>query len=160
MSLNKMSVWNTHHLAKHKNKKFTCNTCKRIFVTPGSYKNHISLHKEMWYSCNHCDRRFVYPYGLNIHKSLHSRHRMHACFSSGCKKCYKWRHDLLRHVNNHIQSVQYSCKLCNYSTYEGRLYCRHLIVHTTKKLIKCRHCPLRFKYALQRWRHDKTCIND
>ena len=155
-TFNEMTAWNIHHLVRHKRDKFTCDKCNKIFATPGSFRNHINLHQETKYTCPRCDRKFVIQCGLNIHKNLHRRQRMHTCFASGCSKRYKWRQDLLCHVENHIQSILFACKVCSYSTYEGRLYHRHVMVHTAKTPYKCHKCSNSYKHVMQRYQHKKV----
>ena len=55
VSFSKMSAWNVHHLAKHRDVKFRCNECGKVLRTPSSYKNHLNLHKE----CHFCYRNRV-----------------------------------------------------------------------------------------------------
>ena len=134
-----------------------CDNCNKIFATPQSFRNHVSLHQETKYTCPRCDRKFVFQCGLNIHKNLHHRQQIHACFASGCSKRYKWRQDLLCHVKKHIQSTLFVCKVCSYSTYEGRLYHRHVMVHTSKTPYKCHKCSNSYEHAMQWYRHEKVC---
>ena len=156
-SFNKTSAWNIHHLVKHKDVKFTCGDCKKAFAAPGSFHNHINLHKESKYECPRCNQKFVFNCGLNIHKNLHRRQKIHVCFATNCNKRYKWRQDLLRHIKNHVQDTLFECKKSNYSSYEGRLYHRHFLVHTNKTPYTCHWCPTAFKHVMQHHHHEKIC---
>ena len=156
-TFNKTSAWNIHHLVKHKDVKFTCGDCIKTFATPGSFCNHINLHKESKYECPRCNWKFVFKCGLNIHKNLHRRQKIHECFTTNCNKWYKWRQDLLCHIKNHVQDTLFECKICNYSSCEGRLYRCHVLVHTNKTPYKCHQCPTAFKHAMQCYCHEKTC---
>ena len=125
------------HLVKHKSVKYTCNECRKVFSTPSSHKDHQLFHKDSLYKCNCCDEHFVYPCGLNLHHNLHRRNRTYACWATDYDHKYKWLQDLLRHMKLHLKEKLYQCLICNYKTYEGRLYKRHVIVHTNKKPYKC-----------------------
>ena len=135
--------------------KFRCNECRKVLQTPSSYKNHLNLHKECHFECNRCNHKFVFQSELRAHHSLHRRQKLYSCFAADCNRSYKWRHDLIRHIKIHIKKILYLCRICNYKSYEGRLYCQHVIVHISKTPYKCRFCPLDYKHAMQRYRHEK-----
>ena len=154
-SFSKTLAWNVHYLVKHKDVKFKYDECKKVLQTPSSFKNHQNLHKECHFKCNHCDHKFVFHSELRTHRSLHRRQKLYSCFTADCNRSYKWRHDLLRHIKTHIKKTLYSCKICDYESYKGRLYHRHVLVHTNKTPSKCRFYTLGYKHAMQRYRHEK-----
>ena len=141
VSFSKTSAWNVHHLVKHKDVKFRCNECRKVLRTPSSYKNHLNLHKECHFACNRCNHKFVFQSELIMHRSPHKRQKLYSCFAADCNRSYKWRHDLIRHIKVHTKKILYKCRICNYNSYEGRLFRQHLILHTSKTPYKCRHCP-------------------
>ena len=127
-SFNRVKSWNIHHLVKHKSMKYKCSKCNKFMSTLCRYRDHLNLHKVTKFTCHKYDRKFIYACRLKL--NLHRRVKMHSCFASGCQKRYKWPQDLECHVKSHLKEVLYECRLCNYTSYEGRLYRRHVIVHT------------------------------
>ena len=148
---------NIHHLVKHKTVKYNYRDCRKTFSTPSSFHYYMLLHKDSRYACNHCDKKFVYPYGLKLHKNLHSRSRSYVCFDAECSHRYKWPQDLLCHTKIHLKEKHYQCRICKYSTYEGHLYHRHVILHTTRMLYPCLKCAHPFKHAMQCYCHEREC---
>ena len=137
--------------------KYRCDTCNKVFATPSSYKDHKLLHKPCNYKCHKCDKKFVYPGGMRIHRNFHNRTRKYICKVEGCSHRYKWPQYILCHMKIHLQETLCVCRVCQYSTYEARLFRHHVILHTSRLPYKCRKCLEHFKLAMQCYQHEKTC---
>ena len=119
--------WNSHHRIRHKT-LLKCNLCPKMCSTPSSLKDHRAYHWDATYQCPNCDQKFVYRSGLQFHCYLHLKQKLFKCFAGNCTAAYKWRQDLYRHIQRHLQIV-HRCKLCEYSSSGIRLVRRHQRVH-------------------------------
>ena len=142
----------------HRAIKYQCSTCLKWIMTPSRFNDHKYLHQEAQYKCRHCNKTFYFKSGLQLHKNLHRRYKMYKCFAKNCNCRYKWPQDLLRHVKIHLK-LNLCCEVCDYSTHERRLLRQHKLKHQDHKKYKCRkNCITTFKYAMQRYRHEKIVI--
>ena len=154
---NKTSAWNIHHLVKHKDVKFTCGDCKKMFATPGSFCNQRTYTRNQNMNVRDATRSLYLSADLIYIKIFIEDKKLHVCFATNCNKRYKWRQDLLHHIKNNVQDTLFECKICNYSNYEGGLYRHHVLVHMNKTPYKCCRCPTAFKHVMQHHHHEKIC---
>ena len=133
--------------------------CGKISTSPIQHHDHVYLHKETQITCGRCYSSFPNISCLNVHHHLHKRQRLYYCFSSNCKRSYKWPQDLLCHIKWHLP-ISHKCLECNYSMPEKRLFKQHVRVHTDELPYKCRKCNTSFKHSMWRYchKHANMCI--
>ena len=149
--------WNSHYRIRHK-MPLKCNLCPKRCTTPSSLRDHHAHHEAM-HKCPNCDQKFVYRSAVQFHHFLHLKHKLFKCFAGNCTAAYKWRQDLHRHIQLHLQIV-HRCKLCEYSSSELRLVRRHQRVHMEVYKYYCINypqCPFKTKYWTSNHRHKSNC---
>ena len=126
---------------------------------PSSWWDHQYSHKEKKYSCTVCDRKFNYKSGIQLHKTVHLKQRLFKCFTGSCMNACKWRQDLHRHIQWHIEVIHH-CKLCKYTSSEERIVRRHQVVHKDMYKYYCARypmCPFKSKYYTSNQWHLVWC---
>ena len=146
-----LGYFNTHHRSKHRNVKFPCPDCGKIFNLESSLKRHSFEHQKKQYRCTTCNQSFRFKSELSTHREEHYKRRMFKCETCGCR--YKLRSGLVRHQAKH-SGMNWRCEYCNYSTNERRLLRLHKVVHSSPKL-QCKQCNKRFRHGVQLRRHKK-----
>ena len=151
-------AWNSHYRITHK-KRLKCNSCPKLCATPSSLRDHRTHHRAATHRCPNCALMFVYKSAMQLHRIVHSKHKLFKCFAGNCNASYKWRQDLHRHIQRHLQIV-HRCRLCEYSSSEARLVRRHQRVHKDVYKYYCMNypqCPFKTKYWTSNHRHKFNC---
>ena len=89
--------WNNHHRNFHKT-ILRCRDCQKGFKTPSAHRDHVHIHKQQQLTCRKCNKKFCFASSLQVHMISHLKKRLHKCCTAGCKKEYKYKQDLLRHI--------------------------------------------------------------
>lgn len=63
-----------------------------------------------------------------------------------CKKFFKWRSNLNRHMNVHTRAKVYKCNVCGKIFIQENYLERHMKVHSNEKQIQCPVCNKQFFY--------------
>ena len=150
--------WNSHYWITHK-KRLKCNSCPKLCATPSSLRDHRAYHCAATHQCPNCAQMFVYKSAMQLHQIVHLKHKLFKCFAGNCNASYKWRQDLHRHIQCHLQIV-HRCRLCEYSSSEARLVKRHQRVHNEVYKYYCKNypqCPFKTKYWTSNHRHKFNC---
>lgn len=91
-----------------------CNSCSKIFTTPGSLKRHDELvHQgKRDFKCAACGKCYSTKQHLNMHdNAVHQRRRDYKCDS--CKKSFSGAFSLQRHQEGvHKERRNYKCASC------------------------------------------------
>ena len=150
--------WNSHYRITHK-KRLKCNSCPKLCATPSSLQDHRAYHRAATHQCPNCAQMFVYKSAMQLHRIVHLKHKLFKCFAGNCNASYKWRQDLHRHIQHHLQIV-HRCRLCEYSSSEARLVRRHQRVHNDVYKYYCMNypqCSFKTKYWTSNHRHKFNC---
>ncbi|XP_055585748.1 zinc finger protein 708-like [Uranotaenia lowii] len=119
------------------------------------------------YRCRHCEESFSLISDLNSHASqTHGDETPHMC--PECKKCFRFRHNLLKHQNYMHKNVKRpvfeshqnraKCKLCNETQITTKQLAKHIkLAHPTESypLVQCPDCPRTFTSRHQMNRHKQ-----
>ena len=143
---------NQHYRNTHP--PIACDYCSKVYNCPSSLKKHLYVHQTVKpFSCNICGAAFVFNSELKYHQYVHMENRSYLCQHAGCTKSFCRESDLTAHVRVH-SGICWSCDLCNYTTPDQRLLKTHMRCHEEPRC-QCRYCAQRFKYGVQRTRHEK-----
>ena len=85
-----------HHQLKHN--ILYCDKCSKAFNNPSSLAKHQYSHRELHYKCMDCDEEFAFESKLKAHRISHRTLATHCCAYPNCKKRFKNKGDLTRHV--------------------------------------------------------------
>ncbi|CAG0887432.1 unnamed protein product [Cyprideis torosa] len=107
-----------------------CSICSKTFVSKLGLRKHVEyMHDEgCKHVCSVCGKKCPSASRLSEHEDSHSDVKRHVC--EQCGKAYKYRKQLLRHVQlDHEGKVLYKCKDC------GKVYrqSQHLKRHVTRQ---------------------------
>lgn len=104
----------------HGERKYECETCGKMFATPGMRNHHINeMHNNTYnYECNLCGEQFHVSFKYRYHMRKMHNTLQYAC--DDCGRTFIMRSDLYRHVRGVHMGIRdpkrYPCKVC------GRLF--------------------------------------
>ena len=102
------------HRQTHKNPKFSCSLCQRMFLFISGLKKHLAeAHINQELICEYCGKSHATPWALRYHLNMHFSkvltkrkpkvpHRF-PCQYLGCSKVFKKELNLISHVTSHIR---------------------------------------------------------
>ena len=145
-----------HHQQKHN--ILYCEECSKAFNNPSSLAKHQYSHKEPRFKCADCDQEFAFESNLKTHRISHRMLATHCCVHPNCKKRFKNKGDLTRHVKEH-DGVLHECPDCPYKNPDIRNLESHRLTHTDIEKYVCELCSKTFRFSTQRRRHlkDRKC---
>ncbi|XP_076305095.1 uncharacterized protein LOC143222450 [Tachypleus tridentatus] len=154
-------------------KAFGCPWCKDLFKSKAAFMEHARMEhaphyqKNVWlempksfakeskveiltekhssaeFLCASCDEHFISREDMVNHEK--EKHLLKNLCCSVCAKVSKTKHDLISHGQNHLQSGEIVCLLCNNQKFISTVdLVSHLVEHSQliKYPIKCFHCDL------------------
>ena len=145
-----------HHQLKHN--ILYCDQCSKAFNNPSSLAKHQYSHKELRFKCTDCNEAFAFESNLKTHRISHRTLATHCCAYANCKKRFKNKGDLTRHVKEH-DGVIHECPDCPYKNLDIRNLASHRLTHTDIEKYVCDLCHKTFRFSTQKRRHlkDKKC---
>ena len=145
-----------HHQLKHN--ILYCDECSKAFNNPSSLAKHQYSHRELRFKCMDCDEEFAFESKLKAHRISHRTMVTHCCAYPNCKKCFKNKGDLTRHVKEH-DGVVHECPDCPYKNTDIRNLASHRLTHTDIEKYVCELCSKTFRFSTQKRRHlkDRKC---
>lgn len=121
---------------KSKQTKFPCTTCDHVAKSSRDLSNHmdskhLKLKKYACTQCNYsCDRANYLPtHVLRVHEQV----KLVACDNEQCDKKFATKKDMLQHVDDRHENVEYTCPYC---------YCSYSREQRLKKHVKDFHPSL------------------
>ena len=145
-----------HHQLKHN--ILYCDECSKAFNNPLSLAKHQYSHRELCFKCMDCDEEFAFGSKLKAHRISHRTFATHCCAYPNCKKHFKNKGDLTRHVKEH-NVVVHECPDCPYKNSDIRNLASHRLTHTNIEKYVCELCSKTFRFSTQKRRHlnDRKC---
>ena len=111
-----------HHQLKHN--ILYCDECSKAFNNPSSLAKHQYSHRELRFKCTDCDEEFAFESNLKAHRISHRTLAIYCCAYPSCKKHFKNKGDLTRHVKEH-DGVVHECPDCPYKNADIRNLASH-----------------------------------
>ena len=139
-----------HHQLKHN--ILYCDECSKAFNNPSSLAKHQYSHRELRFKCTDCDEEFAFESNLKAHCISHRTLATHFCAHPNCKKHFKNKGDLTRHVKEH-DGVVHECPDCPYKNTDIHNLASHRLTHTDIEKYVCELCKKTFRFSTQRRRH-------
>ncbi|XP_071247504.1 oocyte zinc finger protein XlCOF6-like isoform X1 [Salvelinus alpinus] len=127
-------------------RKYSCETCSKMFLTTVSLKTHMMSHKEKDHSCTVCSQRFSLAPALRKHMLVTHPGEMPEkhCICSVCGRCFAKRNHLYKHMRTHKEERPFSCDVCGKKFNSSGNLSRHKRTHTGQKLYCCDLCDKSF----------------
>ena len=156
------------HLKKRKKiRKIGCKLCNTVCNSNKELTQHHQLKHNILYcdecskafnKCMDCDEEFAFESKLKTHRISHKTLATHCCAYPNCKKRFKNKGDLTRHVKEH-HGVIHECPDCPYKNSDIRNLASHRLTHTDIEKYVCELCSKTFRFSTQKRRHlkDKKC---
>jgi len=128
-----------------------CNYCNETFPHKQALTSHIiSYHKDRdvdkSYPCGECDRVFSRPSSLSYHKDAAHTLARFPCSVPGCKKEFKMRNLLTRHMMTHNEERPHQCDECDASFKTPSNLKAHQAKHSGEMKYFCHECGQPFKH--------------
>ena len=145
-----------HHQLKHN--ILYCDECSKAFNNPSSLAKHQYSHKELRCKFTDCAEEFAFESNLRTHHISHRTLATHCCAYPNCKKRFKNKGNLTRHVKEH-DGVVHECPDCQYKNSDIRNLASHRLTHTDIEKYACELCSKMFRFSTQKRRHlkDRKC---
>lgn len=119
--------------------EFTCNVCKKGFVTNKQLQRHMSTHSDTKpYKCETCNKSFLEHYNLLVHQRTHTGERPYVC--PICSKEIRYHKDYAEHKRSHEEKAAFTCRYCDKRYSRKRDLERHLHSHRPQSRFICEIC--------------------
>ncbi|CAL4083890.1 unnamed protein product, partial [Meganyctiphanes norvegica] len=97
------------HMNIH-NEEYTCNVCKKIFISESFFKKHVETHEENSFKCKPCNKVFTKKRNMDKHKLTH-KGIGYKC--KLCEKAFTNNKNMERHLKKCIRERFLQCNNCN-----------------------------------------------
>ncbi|CAG4974598.1 unnamed protein product [Colias eurytheme] len=144
-SVLKVHVTEEHFNMDTKNKP--CEICGKMFRDNTSRNVHVRVvHKQSYaVQCDVCGIYLSNKYNLMQHLRTHVDYRPYKCDFGDCKKAFKDKSTLKKHVILHYPSKHYECHICGRRFSRLSRFNRHSRQHEVKvKSVVCDYCGVGF----------------
>lgn len=136
-----------HIYQMHREKKFECKECKRLFRWPALLEKHMNGHKKnkVQFLCKTCDRPFTQKRDLMRHTMLlHFKMKQFNC--EICLDSFDRKLELNSHISNEHESENIiQCRVCRKGFKSSDSFSAHMLLfHKRKKFLQCNFCPKTF----------------
>ncbi|XP_069363570.1 zinc finger protein 383-like isoform X2 [Maniola hyperantus] len=73
-----------------------------------------------------------------------------------CRKIYKQKSLLVKHIKTHTEVGRFTCKICQYKCKYQSYFTRHMIIHCVIKRFSCKLCDYKCKHKCSLVTHMRT----
>lgn len=120
----KSKIYLQRHLAKeHKQCRFTCRSCAKIFDNKQKLAQHVRQHT-FHVSCPVCRKLLYSKYTLAVHMKQHPDQLQHHC--EICQKKFYTKFSLQAHLQWHRHSGLYECDICKMKFHKNSVLKMHV----------------------------------
>ncbi|XP_044269028.1 zinc finger protein 429-like isoform X28 [Tribolium madens] len=134
---------------------YECKVCYKVFVTSRQLTNHRVSHREKKYKCPSCDRMFIHQSEVKFHVSIqHVKEKSFSCEFCNYKTANRFV--FKNHViKMHTKDFKFKCDVCNKGYIDEPSLTRHKqIAHEGLRFV-CELCCKEYKYKKDFERHVK-----
>ena len=167
-----------HHYLTHKEMKFKCEKCEKLFPFKSLCKSHIIVcgrqdQKQKLinidycindnessgkkYQCLKCEKRF--GTSLTIRQHIYHRHKDRHFRCEHCNKLFPFNHTLKHHkkICHEKEHLNTKCNICQkaFDNYQALLY--HRVYSHRYRKFKCEKCDKLFPHKSSLKFHGKVC---
>jgi hypothetical protein len=143
-----------HSWEHSREKSHPCSKCGKIFHNKARLKRHIASHKKKGVTCETCNEDFPDGRSLMNHRHSHSKGNQFPCFE--CGKTFGSRSSQQIHIRIHTGERPYGCRFCWKSFCDGGTLRKHERIHTGEKPYACLVCPRAFNQRVVLREHIRS----
>ncbi|KAJ8724641.1 hypothetical protein PYW08_016115 [Mythimna loreyi] len=119
-----------------------CRQCGLQFVSLAACERHLDVHRKKHYACPVCRRSYREKYLILKHIPTHFECVLHVC--KVCGKVFNLRSRLVQHSKTHSDLRSHKCTVCNKGFMKASMLQQHLNIHTGFRPYKCTECAKTF----------------
>lgn len=114
---------------------FSCEVCKKTFLTRGRLRRHMYIHGEFRLFCKYCGKGFHLKDNMNKHIDLmHEKKNPNRFKCEYCTKSFNVKGNLMQHINGvHLKTLPYRCPICDQGFRKKGFMLGHMKNHAVKK---------------------------
>lgn len=114
---------------------FSCEVCKKTFLTRGRLRRHMYIHGEFRLFCKYCGKGFHLKDNMNKHIELmHEKKNSNRFKCEYCSKAFNVKGNLMQHINGvHLKTLPYRCPICDQGFRKKGHMLSHMKDHAVKK---------------------------
>ncbi|XP_069682809.1 oocyte zinc finger protein XlCOF6-like isoform X2 [Periplaneta americana] len=150
-SFYELSVHKKSHVRNTKDKRYTCEVCRKTFLERILFNYHRRHCGNKQYTCNFCDRTFLREYSYQLHMKVHKQEQKE--YKCDCGQKFDNFNSLQVHKKTHERQTTMKCVTCQKVFTNETLYKRHRYIHDPEfwDRFKCQTCqrPFRDAHALK-----------
>lgn len=132
---------------------FECEICKMFFTQRYYFLDHKLMHSYpyQYLECKTCNKTYTTRGNLNKHRK---DHLVSPFLCDICKKMFKSRREIMRHMRIHTKQNTHTCDVCQKSLGSQKRLQAHILRHS-KPTHDCNICNKKFKSILSLKNHNK-----
>ncbi|XP_052088474.1 zinc finger protein 184-like [Mytilus californianus] len=153
-------------------KHLQCKICGKLYKLSYPFINHMfkvhnidvsanfeKTNEKFSLFCDTCNKGFKYKSDLERHHDTHMDDRLYEC--EICNITYKSKSNLTDHMKiKHCDTAKYTCAVCSLTFPSKWKYEMHLVSHSDAKNFVCNQCGKEYKYFHTLADHLKKHVNE